>query len=235
MQGIIDRRILVNFQVDPDAVRKILPAPFRPKLYKNTAIAGICLIRLTHMKARGLPFLPGFTSENGAHRIAVEWEEAGETRQGVYIPRRDTSLWLNTLVGGRLFPGKHFRAKFNVQETGDNYHIEFLSADGTGISIDARRSLDFDPRSIFGTLQNASDFFQAGELGYSPNRKTLEGLRLKTRAWHVQPMEVTNVRSSFFEDVAVFPPGSARFDNALLMRNIEHEWQAEERPLTAAR
>ena len=37
----IDRRILVNFTVDHASVRKIIPEPFRPKVYKGRAIAGI--------------------------------------------------------------------------------------------------------------------------------------------------------------------------------------------------
>ena len=48
-----------------------------------------------------------------------------------YIPRRDTSSRLNTLIGGRLFPGKHYLAKFNVQEATGIYHIDFMSSDQT--------------------------------------------------------------------------------------------------------
>src|SRR5689334_21923940 len=99
IHGIIDRSILINFTADPEAVGKILPAPFRPKLYKGRAVVGICLIRLKHIKPKGLPDFIGVSSENGAHRIAVEWEEGGETKQGVYVPRRDTSLRFNTWVG----------------------------------------------------------------------------------------------------------------------------------------
>ena len=50
--GIIDRRILVNFRVNPDVLAKILPKPFRPKIVKGTGIAGICLIRLQHIRPR---------------------------------------------------------------------------------------------------------------------------------------------------------------------------------------
>src|SRR5689334_15935739 len=102
IHGFIDRRILVNFTVDPDVVHKIIPEPFKPKVYKGKAIVGICLIRLKSIKPKGLPDFLGISSENGAHRIAVEWDEEGETKEGVYIPRRDTSLRLNTVVGGRL-------------------------------------------------------------------------------------------------------------------------------------
>ena len=81
---------------------------FPLNIFKGKAIVGICLIRLKNIKLKGLPDFMGVSSENGAHRIAVDWDEEGETREGVYIPRRDTSLRLNTILGGRLFPGKHY-------------------------------------------------------------------------------------------------------------------------------
>jgi hypothetical protein len=225
IHGYIDRRILINFTADPDAVRKILPEAFRPKIYKGKAIVGICLIRLKNVKPKGLPDFLGISSENGAHRVAVEWDEEAETKEGVYIPRRDTSLRLNTLVGGRIFPGKHYLAKFNVKETEGNYHIDFTSSDNTSISIDASETNYFDPGSIFGTLENVSDFFEKGAVGYSPNGNGYEGLKLQTYKWQVRPLDVQKVHSSFYENEALFPKGSIQFDNALLMTKIEHEWK----------
>lgn len=227
IHGYIDRRILINFTADPKAVEKIIPFPFRPKLYKGKAIVGICLIRLKNIKPKGFPDFIGVNSENGAHRIAVEWDENGETKSGVYIPRRDTSLKLNALVGGRIFPGKHYYAKFNVQEDKGNYHIDFKSSDDTEILIDAVETRSFNNNSIFETLNNASDFFESGDLGYSPNKGKFDGLRLKAYKWEVQPLDVQNVKSTFFENEEFFPKGSVTFDNALLMTNIEHEWKSE--------
>lgn len=227
IHGYIDRRILINFTADPKAVEKIIPFPFRPKLYKGKAIVGICLIRLKNIKPKGFPDFIGVNSENGAHRIAVEWDENGETKSGVYIPRRDTSLKLNALVGGRIFPGKHYYAKFNIEEDKGNYHIDFKSSDNTEILIDAIETKSFNKNSIFENLNNASDFFESGDLGYSPNKGKFEGLRLKAYKWEVQPLDVQNVKSTFFENEEIFPKGSVTFDNALLMTNIEHEWKSE--------
>ena len=99
LKGTIKRRLLVNFRVDP-AIQKRLPTPFRPKLHRGHAIAGICLIRLEHIRPAGLPALIGFSSENAAHRIAVEWTDvSGTAREGVFIPRRDTGSRLNSLAG----------------------------------------------------------------------------------------------------------------------------------------
>jgi len=227
IHGYIDRRILINFTADPEIVKELIPFPFRPKVYMEKAIVGICLIRLRNIKPKGLPNFMGVNSENGAHRIAVEWDEDGVTKSGVYIPRRDTSLKLNALIGGRIFPGKHFHAKFNIKEENGNYQISFKSSDNTEILIDANETPCFNNQSIFKTLENASDFFENGDLGYSPNKDKFDGLRLKAYHWKVRPLEVLKVKSSFFENEDLFPRGSVTFDNALLMTNVEHEWKSE--------
>ncbi len=226
IQGIIDRRVLVNYTVDPTIIEKIIPQPFRPKIYKGKAIVGICLIRLKHIRPKGLPNFIGISSENGAHRIAVEWTENGEIKEGVYIPRRDTSSYLNSLAGGRIFPGRHYHAKFDVKEDNGHYHIAFKSSDGTTISMDGDKTDTLNSNSIFQNLDTASKFFEGGAVGYSPNGDKYEGLKLKTINWTVEPLNVTKVHSSFFEDERIFPKGSVQFDNALLMTQIEHEWHS---------
>lgn len=224
IKGIIDRRILINYQIDQEVLRNYLPKPFRPKLVKGKGIAGICLIRLKEIRPVGLPRQIGISSENGAHRIAVEWEEDGQLKEGVYIPRRDTSSRLNSLVGGRLFPGIHHLAAFKVEETGINYEVSFTSSDNTFLSIKAKETEQWNQESVFDDLNSVSCFFENGSIGYSPDKQQYEGLQLKTYNWKVSLLDVESVRSSFFEDKTVFPEGSVRFDNALLMKDIEHEW-----------
>lgn len=77
INGYIERKILINFIADSNVVEKIIPFPFRPKIYKGKAIVGICLIRLRNMKSKVFPDFVGLNSENGAHRIAVERDEGG--------------------------------------------------------------------------------------------------------------------------------------------------------------
>src|SRR4051794_24050432 len=139
--GVIDRRILANWRCDPAALARLLPAPFRPKLANGYGVAGVCLIRLKDIRPRAVPDglgkAMGVSSENAAHRIAVEWDEDGVTREGVFIPRRDTSSRLNTLVGGRLFPGVHHHARFDVREDESRLHVAMASDDGvTRLSVD---------------------------------------------------------------------------------------------------
>jgi hypothetical protein len=130
IRGVIDRRVLVNYRVDPGVLAPLLPAPFRPKVVRGVGMVGICLTRLREVRPTFFPSWLGISSENAAHRAAVEWEEGGAVREGVYVRRRDTSSWINSLAGGRLFPGLHHHARFTVEERADHYHVALRSDDG---------------------------------------------------------------------------------------------------------
>jgi hypothetical protein len=230
MHGLIERRILVNYRVDAVVLAKTVPAPFRPKLVGGFGIAGICLIRLKEIRPRHLPPWLGVSSENAAHRVAVEWDEDGERREGVFVRRRDTNSRLNALAGGRVFPGIHHHAPFCVRESNDRYEISMHSDDArNGFSLRAGVVDEMSSASIFGSLEGASNFFQGGSLGYSTTSdlRRFQGLELRCRLWRMEPLEVAEARSNYFDDGAMFPKGSIEFDSALLMRGIEHEWHAK--------
>jgi hypothetical protein len=227
IQGVIDRRILVNYRVDLDVLAATLPKPFRPMAVGDYGIAGICLIRLKHIRPRFIPSFMSIGSENAAHRIAVEWDDDGERKTGVYIPRRDTSSKLNGILGGRMFPGVHHQARFVVKESDDRYVITIDSLDDSvHMHVDGASAVFWRDDSVFESVDAASRFFEIGSLGYSPSRTDgeYEGLELRSHNWKVEPMAVTRVESSFFEDGQQFPQGSVEFDCALLMRGIDHEW-----------
>lgn len=231
VHGLIERRILANYQIDPSVLAKILPAPFRPKIINGVGLAGICLIRLKQIRPRFLPGQWGLSSENGAHRIAVEWLEKGEWREGVFIFRRDSSSRLNYWLGGRVFPGLHHLSQFDVVESGSYYRVSLTSLDGqTNLMVEGEISSQLPASSVFGSVAEASAFFQAGSLGYSvthtPGR--YDGLELCTPQWAVQPLAIKQIRSNFFENEEIFPAGSWQFDGALLMKDIAHEWHGRE-------
>lgn len=228
--GIIRRRILINYRVDPSAIAPLLPAGLRPKPYKGWAIAGICLIRLEQIRPGFLPLPFGLSSENAAHRIAVTWtDDNGVERDGVFIPRRDSDSLLNHWAGGRLFPGQHHSARFDVVDHEGNIEFSMRSGDGAqAIRFSVRESSEYSPGSIFSTLAEASEFLRGGKDGFSSrdDAERLDGVQLRIKDWQVTPLDVNFVESTFFDDLSRFPAGSVHFDCALLMRNIIHEWRA---------
>ncbi len=231
IRGVIRRRLLVNFRVDAQVMRRFLPAPFRPKLHQGHAIAGICLIRLEQIRPQWAPGKLGIASENAAHRIAVRWDEdSGQSREGVYIPRRDTSSTMNHLAGGRIFPGEHHLADFHVTDGDGEISMEIQARDGgMSVRLRARESEALPATSCFDSLAESSAYFEGGSVGYSVTRDCcrLDGIRLVTETWSVRPLAVEEIESSFFSDEAIFPAGSVTFDHALIMRDIEHTWESE--------
>lgn len=232
IQGVIRRRMLVNFRVAASVVERLLPAGFRPKLHAGYAVAGICLIRLEQIRPRGLPRCVGVRSENAAHRIAVVCDDrSGEDREAVFITRRDTDSRLNQLLGGRFFPGEHHAARFDVRSGSDRIELSMRSADERAeIEVAGRVRNVWPAASISRSVDEASAYFERGRLGYSVTRdpRRLDGIVLQTRDWRVRPLDVEHVRSSFFDDRSRFPRGSVEFDHALFMSDVDHEWHAAE-------
>lgn len=240
MRGTIDRRILANYHVEAAALDAALPGPFRPRTVDGYGVGGVCFIRLTGMRPAFLPGAVGeavgMASENAAHRIAVEWEDGGEHRDGVYVPRRDTSSRLNAAFGGRLFAGEYHRARFEVSEGNNRYDVAMESTDGrANVRVAGEVADDLPGDSVFGAVEAASTFFEEGSVGYSPagGDEEFEGIELDTEAWSVRPLAVETVESSYFEDSDRFPPETVAFDHALLMEDIDHEWRQRE-PICAA-
>jgi hypothetical protein len=238
IKGTIKRRLLVNFRADPAVVQRLLPGPFRPKIHEDHALVGICLIRLEKIRPAGLPAPLGLSSENAAHRIAVEWtDSAGVQREGVFIPRRDTGSLLNVVAGGRIFPGEHHPAQFSVVDTGRHIELSMRSFDGAvSVKVVGDDADGLPASSCFKSLPVASAFFEGGSLGYSVTRKgkRLDGLLLRTLEWRTRALSITEVHSSFFSDLQRFPAGSIQFDHALIMRDLPHEWHQADDLYTVA-
>jgi len=236
IHGVIRRRLLVNFRVDAQVMGNFLPPPFRPKLHGGYSIAGICLIRLEQIRPAWLPRFCGISSENAAHRIAVLWDTpGGATREGVFIPRRDTGSWLNHLAGGRLFPGEHHLADFKVADNDSGISMSIRSRDGSmAVQLRAAETDSLPKSSCFESLAESSAFFEGGSVGYSVTHDCcrLDGIRLQTDGWQVRPLAVEHVEYSFFADPSVFPVGSVTFDHALIMRDVTHQWHGEADMLT---
>jgi hypothetical protein len=229
LDGVIERRLLITYRLDPNVARTLLPAGLRPQLVDGSAVAGICMIRLGGLRPHWLTAKIGWRMENAAHRIAVEWHDQTGVHAGVYIPERHSASWLPVAVGGRLFPGIHHHAHFQTNETADRISVQLTAAHTTVVADTA--ITDKWSSSLFRTLGEASEFFRCGNVGLSPSRRghTLEGLQLEADSWHVAPGQPLHVASSYFDTL---PAGTAILDNILVMRDIPIRWS---RPETGSR
>ena len=222
----IARRLLVNYRVDPEVVAAQLPEPFRPQTISGWAVGGVCFIALRHLRPAGLPVGLGFSSENAAHRFAVEWDDDDGRQAGVYVPRRDSGSRLVSWSGGRVFPGRHGFARFDVKDTGTDLRIQAASRDGSVRLLVTARAAKAMTGELFSSVDEATRFFRTAPLGYSPAQGPgcFDGIRLLSERWDAEPASITEMRSSLFDDQTVFPPGTCTLDSALIMRDLSVRW-----------
>jgi hypothetical protein len=226
VKGIIEHRILLNFRIDPDVMRLNLPNEFKPKLVNGYAIGGICQVSLSEMRPKGLPSIIGTKSHNAAHRIAVESSKG----EGVFVTRRDTNSTINTLSSGRLFPGVYKKADFLVESSNDNYLVNIEQNGECFMKIKAEVSNQINQNSIFKSVEDISNFFLGGNIGWSKKEdgEGFDAIELKTIEWSMKPLHVIEQYSAFFMNEAKFPKGSVEFDSAMIMEGLEHSWISRE-------
>jgi Uncharacterized conserved protein (COG2071) len=223
----IERRLLVNYRIEPGRVARLLPQPFRPQLKEGWAVGGVCLLRLGQLRVPRVPRALGTRTENVAHRFAVQWDDGDGTHVGVYVPRRDTDSRLAAWAGGKVFPGSYQRALFNVHEVGSALNVRAVSRDGQMYVDVTAREADHLESELFGTVDDALDFFRRGSLGYSPSSTgSNEGVRLESTRWEGHAVTVDQMRSSLFDDRDLFPVASCVLDSGIVMRNLPVRWVA---------
>ncbi|MGI8846875.1 MAG: DUF2071 domain-containing protein [Candidatus Dormibacteria bacterium] len=226
IDALIERRLLVNYRVDPEVAANLLPAPFTPRLIGGYAMAGICLIHLRQGRLAGMPSVFGIETQGAAHRIAVNWARGdGPASVGVYIPRRDSDSRLITAATRGHW--RHTRATFAITEDSDAFDIAMDSSDGGGSVRVVGRPADALEGSALGTLQDAYGFFRDGGPGFSPTAGgNFAGVELIADSWQLTPAVLDDAQSSWFNDRVRFPSGSAEIDSALLMRRTASRWRA---------
>ena len=227
IEGVIDKRILVNYRIDPNYLEKILPSPFKPRLVNGYGVGGICLIRFKKMRPLWLPSLIGTSSENGTHRFCVEWTKKGKLYNGIYVKQRFTNSRLHEFGGDKIFPGNLTFSNFKVSEKNGQYSVSFKSKNNEYAHVEVQETHKFPTTSIFKTIEEASEDFRKDQIGYSPSNKgnLFKGVKLNTDCWEVSPLSLKEVKSSLFSDQNIFPKGSVEVDHILLMKNIAHNWE----------
>ncbi len=234
VQGVraqLRRRLLLSYRLDPEVARGLLPSGFRPQLVDGSAVAGVCVLGLERIRPRWAPDQWGLRSENAAHRMAVEWDGDGRTEQGVFIFERHSSAWYPVVLGGRVFPGVHKAARFTIDESGDRYAVTMEAPDET-LSAEVEVGGPW-VSGLFGSLEEASDFYRAGRIGWSlrQDAATAEPVALSAEGWRVEAGQLRQMRSSFFD---ALPAGAAEFDSAVVMRGLPIKMSVPSEPLRSA-
>lgn len=119
---------------------------------------------------------------------------------------------------------------YRVGRDADEYRVDVSSrGGGVHVSVAAHRAATVSPGSVFADVEQASDFSRCGSVGYAatPSEGVVDGVALTAEDWTIVALHLGEVRSSFFDDVDRFPPGTAVLDSALLMLDTETRWRPQ--------
>ncbi len=215
--------MLVNYRADRETLDSLVPEPFRAvEVDEGEGIGGVCLMRINDARLGSLPTAFGVSSENATHRIAVEWEDDGTKRRGVFVPCRHTSSRLAAAASGRLVPGEQERAEFRVRERFDEYEVR-VESDTEYFRVKARESDEMPESSVFDSFDEAEEFFRNETVGYAACGTGIEGVELcfDDSEWEMRPLEIVEARSSFFEKL----DGSS-YDSAFVVSDLDQQMRS---------
>jgi len=236
--GVIARRVMLNYRIDQDVAREILPSSFSPQLFHRYAIGGLCLMQFADIEGNFLPVWMGPNTDAVSYRIAVTWEEDGEMKSGHYIPRRESNSFLNRNLGDKAFTGIVSRSKFETTVADKVISMKVVGIDDRSeIEFLGRIESEMPNNSVFSTLEEVSEFLRKDSVGYSPALENgyyhglettglYHGIEIDPTEWVVEPMSIGIAESTFFDDRKIFPPGSIEVDSALVMQNVVHSWNS---------
>lgn len=218
-RSMVQHRMLINYRVDADVARTLVPEGMRPQLVNGYAVAGICHIVQSRLRPSWLAAPVGMGVEGTAHRISIEWDDETGTHAGVYIFERHTSSPFANLFGGFFAPGVHNRARITSAIGGEVMKLDLeagqFSAHAEVVVADSFSS------ALFGDdLSVASNFFREGSVGWSPDRRgTLESVQIDTGAWTVVPGAARTIRSHYYDALP-----TAVLDHVFVLRDVEFHW-----------
>jgi hypothetical protein len=203
----VQSRLLVVYRFDPDLADGLLPPTLRPRPIQGYAIGVACYTRLSATRlfrgrARG--------SDHLSYRLAVQ---RADGTGATWIPRRETSSWLEARCGSKLLRGEYGRSSFRVKE--DTFQIE-LEVDGErGPEFYLRGEVAAAPLStLFPNGQALESFLGAGGLVrpydvFAPEADELD----LSEHFAPEPLTVFEARSAFFAE-GPFAECAAQLDSA---------------------
>lgn len=221
---------LVNFAVDPDALRRALPQPLEPDLYAGKAWLSIVIADMVSMRPAFLPPCCGANYTQVVYRAVVR---AGRER-GVFFVRSDADDRFMCLAGNLLTRFRFHPADVRWTRRPDSVSFELASgADRAGIQSSFRiatGSSRTPPSSAFHQLGDARDFLVDLFQAFSVDALTgsVDRVRIERSPWDVLVVDDEDARYEFMQEGSLFNSTNARLDSVFRMTNVPYHWHTLE-------
>jgi uncharacterized protein YqjF (DUF2071 family) len=232
MRTMFRRCLLVNFAVDVDAMRSVLPPHVEPDVYGGHAYLSVVVAEMEKMRPAFLPRALGITYNQVVYRVVVR---CGDER-GVHFLRSDADSRVMSELGNALSFFRFHHSAIEFREHDGKLELDVTTASEVPAGIhatytvaDARDALP--PTSAFPDLATAKawlvELFAA--FAYTPGRRHIDVVRIDRGAWDVQVVDALRGDYEFMTSGTPFGPGTAGLDSIFLVGDVPYHWHRNQR------
>ena len=232
MKTVFRNCFLVNFAVDPEIMRRLLPLEISPDLHADKAFLSVVIADMEKMRPAFLPRAFGITYNQVVYRAIVRCG----TERGVHFLRSDAdNRWMS--IAGNLLTFFHFNLSHVKQKQEDGrYYFDLESGDHADIQATfdvAHQSQDMPSASRFRSIAEAQSFLVELYAAFTSDARHISTVRIKRGAWKITIVEDLRGVYEFMDGSALFPSGSAQLDSVFYVSNMSYYWfRLEKRPRT---
>jgi len=226
MRALFRRCYLVNFAVQPQAMRERLPPHLEPDIHAGRAWLSIVAAEMAGMRPAFLPAALGFDFTQVVYRAVVR---CGAER-GVAFLRSDADDRLMVAAGNVLTFFRFHHAAIAWDASPSRVGLALAPSSGAPARIDATfdRNVHGDEMpatSRFPDLATASPFLSELYTAFGAMRADgrVETVRIARTPWHSRVVGATG-RFEAMHSGAVFGEGEAELDSAFEVENLQYRW-----------
>lgn len=226
--GVLENTVLLNFRTDAEVLRRLLPSPFEPRLVDGYGMVGILLFTMKDLTCETTMGFPSPPSDHVLYRIAVSWKQGGRTFHGMYLLRHEVNTRLPVRQRRRgLFPVVGIPVRWHKVSDSGSIEWTLKSKTKTKLHIKAKLSSCFSGGSVFGSLEEASDFFATERAAIAPRfqKSIFSNTHFLPLKWPVQPLFVNHLTTDVDQLQNLFPAGQIFFDSGLIWPKVPCKWQ----------
>jgi uncharacterized protein YqjF (DUF2071 family) len=228
MRTIFSTCVLVNFAIDPCALRRRLPAHLEPDLHDDKAYLSIVIARMEKMRPSFVPKALGVTYHQVVYRAVVK--RNGE--RGVTFLRSDADNRLMVAAGNALTFFRFHAADIAWETKARGFSIALQPKNGDDARIRASYTVRDEPdrlpaTSRFGDLRSAQAFLSELYVAFGAQRANgrTETVRIARTPWKSHVVADEAGEYSAMTSGVLFARSEAQLDSIFLVEDLAYRWE----------
>ena len=226
--------LCINYQVDPEALRPLIPDVFDLDLFEGQGFVSLVASRLKDFGVSRIPRALRMNFYQATYRAHVTYTDFRQrTVRGCFFLRSETNSPLMSMVANSMPEFRHHHCSTHPIFMARNGEDLVFSVDSgedpegkVVLVLDLSRELPGMPASsLFPSVESADqflvDFYDA--FAYEPETHEVLYLRLDRGDWNIRIFEPVDAYLGFFSE-GPFPPESSRLDSVFYFTDVPYRW-----------